>query len=81
MPERRSRLSSFRPFNLLGTGHDDSVRIAQEEIGAHPAELFQREEAQLVHPVVNQRAPVGLGRKHGDEADEIARESSATILS
>ena len=55
MPERRSRLSRSRPRSFVGPGHDDAVRIAEEEVGAHAAELLEREQPQLVHPVVDQR--------------------------
>ena len=57
------------------TADDDAVRIAEEQIRLHRAELLEREQAQLVHPVVDQRPPIGLGRQHGDEADHVARES------
>ena len=60
---------------LARPGHDDPVRIAQKQIGPHAAELLQREQAQLVHPVVNQRPALGLRGEHRDEADEIAREA------
>jgi hypothetical protein len=51
------------------------MRIAEEEIAAHPAQLLEREEPQLVQPVVDQRLSFGLGCKHGDEADEVTRKT------
>ena len=54
-------------------GHDDAVRIAEEQVGAHAAHLLEREEPQLVQPVVHERAPGGLRRKHGDQAHQVAR--------
>jgi hypothetical protein len=51
------------------------VRVAQEQIGAHPRQLLEREQAQLVHPVVDQRLAVGLRGQHGDQADHVAREA------
>ena len=49
------------------------MRIAEEEIGAHAAQLLEREQTQLVQPVVDQRAAVGLGREHRHQADHVAR--------
>ena len=49
--------------------------IAEKQICAHAAQLLEGEETQLVQPVVDQRAALGLRREHGDEAHEIARES------
>ena len=57
MPDRRSRLSSGRPRNRFGAGDDDAVRIAEKQIGAHAAQLLEREQPQLVQPVVHQRLP------------------------
>ncbi len=42
-------------LELRRAGHDDAVRIAEEQIGAHRAQLLEREETQLVHPVVHER--------------------------
>ena len=39
--------------------HHDAVRVAEEEVGAHPAELLEREEPQLVEPVVDEGASRG----------------------
>jgi general secretion pathway protein D len=60
------------PFQPSRTVGDDAMGIAQEQVRAHPTHLFQREETQLVHPVVHQRRAVGLGREDGDEAHQIA---------
>ena len=73
IPDRRSRLSSGRPRSLPRTGDDDAVRIAEEQVGAHAAQLLEREQPQLVHPVVHERPPFGLRREHGHEADQVAR--------
>ena len=51
------------------------MRIAQEEIRAHAAQLLQREESQLVEPVVHERLSLALRRQHGDKAHHVARES------
>ena len=53
-------------------GDDDAVGIAEKEVGAHAAHLFQRKQPQFVHPVVNQRRAVSLRCQHGHEADEVA---------
>ncbi len=75
IPERISRLSRPRPRSGVGPLMMMRCGIAEEQIRLHRAELLEREEPQLVHPVVDQRPPIGLGRQHGDEADHVARES------
>ena len=54
---------------------DDAVGIAEEEVGAHAAQLLQRKEPQLVHPVVNEGSAVRLRRQHGGETHHVAGES------
>src|SRR5437868_2455421 len=49
--------------------------IAEEEIRAHAGELLEREQSELVHPVVDQRLALGLRREDGDEAHHVAREA------
>ncbi len=63
------------PRSLRRSGDDDAMRIAEEQIRAHPAQLLEREQTQLVHPVVDQRRALGLRREHGHQADEVAREA------
>jgi len=41
------------------------VRVAEKQIGAHAAHLFEREEAQFVQPVVDQGLPLGLRGENG----------------
>src|SRR6185295_8957835 len=63
------------PSQSRGAIDDDAVRVGEEHVGAHAAQLLEREESQLVHPVVDERAPVGLRRQDGHEADQVAWES------
>src|SRR5207253_1732859 len=42
-------------LQLLRAGDDDAMRIAEEQRRAHAAQLLEREEAQFVEPVVDQR--------------------------
>ena len=51
------------------------MRIAEKQVGPHPAELFEREQSQFVHPIVNERATLRLGGEYSHQADEVARES------
>ena len=67
----RVEMASFQSARAID---DHAVGIAQEEVRAHPAELFEREQSQLVHPVVYQRPALGLRREHAHEAHHVARE-------
>src|SRR4029079_9064525 len=60
------------PTQLRRPADNDSMRVAEEEAGAHRAQLLKGEESQLVQPVVDQRAAIGLSRQDGDEADHVA---------
>ena len=60
---------------LARPGHDDAMRIAEKQVGAHAAHLLERKQPQLIHPVVDQRRAVGLRRQHRDQADQVARKS------
>src|SRR4029079_12886807 len=57
---------------LSRAADDDAVRITEEEIAAHAAQLLEREQAQLVQPVVHEGLALGLRRQQRDKADEIA---------
>src|SRR6185369_13541963 len=54
------------------TSDDDAVRVGEEHVGTHAAHLLEREETQLVHPVVHKRSACCLCREHCDEADQVA---------
>ena len=71
----RSQIAAVeRPAaQLARSGDDDPVRIAEEQIGAHAAHLLEREQPQLVQPVVDERPAFGLRRQHGHQADQVAR--------
>src|SRR5262249_47973957 len=58
-----------------GSGDDDPVRVAEEQVSAHPAQLLEREQPQLVHPIVDQRLAVTLRGEHGHEAHEVTWEA------
>ena len=75
MPDRRSRLSRARPRSLFGP--DTTMRCGshRNRSARIPRQLLEREQAQLVHPVVDQRLALGLRRQHGDQADHVAREA------
>ena len=57
---------------LRRPAHDDAMRIAEKQIGAHGAELFEREQPQFIHPIVHEGFAFGLRREDGHEADHIA---------
>jgi len=52
---RRFDVAARQAAQLARAGDDDAVRIAEEQVGAHPAHLLEREQPQLVQPVVHQR--------------------------
>ena len=53
---------------LSRSGHDDPMRIAEKQIRAHAAQLFESKQAQLVQPVVNEGSPFRLRGEHGHQA-------------
>ena len=61
------------PTQRRRTRHHHAMRVAQEDVGVHPAQLLEREQPQLVHPVVDQRPALGLRRQDGEQADHVAR--------
>src|SRR5581483_5987876 len=63
------------PAQAPRTGDDDAVRVAEKEIRAHAAQLLEREQTQLVHPVVHERLTARGRCENGDQADHVARES------
>ncbi len=62
---------------LCRPGDDDAVGVGKEHVSAHAAHLFEREEAELVHPVVHERPSFGLRGEHRHEADKVATETPA----
>src|SRR6185436_5574994 len=60
---------------LRGTTDNDAMSIREEHVCAHTAHLFECEETQLVHPVVNERSPFSLRGEHCHKADQIAWKS------
>ncbi len=62
-------------LQLRDAADDDPMRIAEEKVGAHRAQLLEGEQPQLVHPVVHQRLAFGLRGEDRDEAHHVARES------
>ena len=73
----RSKIAAIQrtPEQLPRTGRDDSMWIAQKQIRAHATELFEREQPELVQPVVDQGTAFRLRRQHCHEAHKVARKT------